>query len=255
MTRATVIESAQFSHRQALGSERPSGFFVTGTDTGVGKTWVAVGLLTALAQRGLTTAAMKPVASGCAQTPAGLRNDDALQLAAAAGATRSYDLVNPYAFAPAVAPHIAAGTAGVHIDLDLIAARFQGLSRGVDLVIVEGVGGWQVPLNERETVADLAARLCLPVILVVGVRLGCLNHALLTFESIERTGVTCAGWVANTIEAQSERFAENIQALRARLPAPLLGVVPHLAAIAPATVAASLRLERLVLPGSPDRVE
>lgn len=202
------------------------GLFVTGTDTGVGKTLAAVALLRAGARRGLRVAGMKPVASGCVDTPAGLRNDDALALQAAATEMRGYGQVNPYAFAPAIAPHIAAARAGVEIDFGLIEQRLAELAQGCDLVVVEGVGGWRVPLNAEQDVAALAQRLGLPVILVVGLRLGCINHALLTVEALRRAGVPVPGWVASHVDPDMEAQAENLRALKQHLGMPLLGELP-----------------------------
>jgi len=205
------------------------GYFITGTDTGVGKTLIATALLQLFNAAGVTTVAMKPVASGCTDTGEGLRNHDALGLMRAASIDCDYDAVNPYAFAPAIAPHIAARQAGVSINMDTLLAGFEDLKAQADVVVVEGVGGWQVPLNDSETMADLAVRLGLPVLLVVGLRLGCLNHALLTADAIRQSGLPLAGWVANTLDAALESPEENIAALAARLPAPCLGVVPCLA--------------------------
>lgn len=204
------------------------GFFVTGTDTAVGKTWVAASLLSALSERGYITAAMKPIASGCTQTPSGLRNDDALLLMRHASLTLPYEQVNPYAFVEPVAPHIAARMTGCEIEIAPLKTTFDTIASQADYLIVEGVGGWKVPLNARETTADLAVALNLPVILVVGMRLGCLNHALLSCDSIVGHGLSLAGWVANTIDPAFRVFNENIQALRDRIPAPLLGTIPHL---------------------------
>lgn len=216
------------------------GIFVTGTDTGVGKSWVSAGLIAALQQRGLTVLGMKPVASGCEQTPDGLRNDDALLLQRQGSHPLDYDLLNPYTFAPPIAPHVAAAQAGVRIDLARIETNYRILAAQADVVVVEGAGGWLVPLNERDTMADLAARLELEVMLVVGLRLGCINHALLSVESITRRGIPLAGWVANTLEPAMPVLAENLATLRAHIEAPLLGVVPHLAAPDTAAVAAAL---------------
>jgi dethiobiotin synthetase len=207
----------------------PAGYFVTGTDTGIGKTVVTLGLMRLLQERGLRVAGMKPVASGCERTPQGLRNEDALQLQRQASMPLDYAEVNPYAFEPPIAPHIAAREAGVRIGLDVIRAGMRRLAVVSDAVCVEGVGGWLVPLNERETVADLAGRLGLDVILVVGMRLGCLNHALLTARSIEAAGLPLAGWVANCLPPEPDYLQENITALKSGLSAPLLGVVPPLA--------------------------
>ena len=196
------------------------GLFVTGTDTGVGKTRVAVALIHALRAQGLRVAAMKPVSAG--NTPGEL-NGDVVALLRAANVEADLRDVNPYAFAEPVAPHIAAQQAGVHIALDYIAAAYARLAAAADVVVVEGAGGWCVPLNEHEDMADLAQRLGLPVVLVVGLRLGCLNHALLTAESIAQWHVPWAGWVANHVDPEMARQAENIAALHARLPAPCLG--------------------------------
>ena len=202
------------------------GLFVTGTDTGVGKTRVAVALIHALRARSLRVAAMKPVSAGSAP---GELNGDVTALLHAANVDADLRDVNPYAFAEPVAPHIAAARAGVRIDLDVIAEAYGRLAAVADVVVVEGAGGWRVPLNERDDMADLAQRLGLPVVLVVGLRLGGLNHALLTAESIARRQLPWAGWVGNHIDPAMARQAENIVALRVRLPDPCLGVhsFPH----------------------------
>lgn len=218
------------------------GFFVTGTDTGVGKTRVSAGLIAVLRQQGLRVAGMKPVASGCTATSAGLRNDDALALLAASGLDLPYEWVNPYAFAPAVAPHLGAAAVGVTIRFPAIAQAFDQLAAQSDGVVVEGVGGWRVPLGPDGDVADLAMRLQLPVVLVVGLRLGCLNHAALTAADIRRCGLPLAGWVGNAIETGFERLDDNLKALGDSLAAPCLGVVRHAAAATPASVARDLRV-------------
>jgi dethiobiotin synthetase len=197
------------------------GLFVTGTDTGVGKTRVAVALIHALRAQGLRVAAMKPVSAGSAP---GELNEDVVALLEAANVTAALRDVNPYAFAEPVAPHVAAQLAGVCIDLEIIAAAYSRLAAAADVVVVEGAGGWRVPLNAHQDMADFAQRLGLPVVLVVGLRLGCLNHALLTAESIALRQLPWAGWVGNQIEAEMPFRAENLAALRARLPAPCLGV-------------------------------
>lgn len=202
------------------------GLFVTGTDTGVGKTRVAAALLTWARRAGLRVAAMKPVASGCEATGAGLRNDDALRLMACASSVRDYALVNPYAFAPPVAPHLAAEAAGTAIDAARIAAAFRVLAEGADAVIVEGVGGWKVPIDRAHTMEDVAAALGLPVVMVVGIRLGCLNHALLTAEAVARSGLPLAGWVANRIDPDCELAERNVQALAERLGSAPLADLP-----------------------------
>lgn len=206
-----------------------AGCFVTGTDTEIGKTVVAAGLIRALVTRGLRVAAMKPVASGSEPAAGLLRNADAECLIQAANVIAEYRLVNPYVFEAPIAPHLAAADAGTPIDLTHIVQCHTRLQAQADCVVVEGVGGWFVPLNEREEVAQLAESLDLPVILVVGMRLGCINHALLTARAIAESGLTLAGWVANRPGAEMDRFDDNLAALRTRIPAPCLGAVPHLA--------------------------
>jgi len=204
------------------------GYFVTGTDTGVGKTEVALGLMQLLQDGGRRVLGMKPVACGASPGPTGLRNADALRLQAQGSHALPYEQVNPYVFVPPVAPTIAARQAGVTIELAQIASDLQTLADTADEVIVEGIGGWQAPLNDRATVADLAAALGLPVVLVVGLRLGCISHALLSCESIARHQLAFAGWIANAAVSQAADCGEVVASLRARIAAPLLGVVPHL---------------------------
>ncbi len=221
------------------------GYFVTATDTGVGKTTVTLGLMQCLQAQGRSVAAMKPVASGCERHAAGLRNADALQLQQQATVEPVYELVNPYALEPAIAPHIAAAQAGMRIDPGHILATYQRVSADVDCVLVEGVGGWQVPLNEDETLADLARLLGLDVIMVVAMRLGCLNHALLTAAAIEAAGCTLAGWVANLLPPLPECTEENIKSLKSRISAPLLGVLPEFQGLSAIKVAEKLSLPPL----------
>lgn len=202
-------------------------FFVAGTDTDVGKTLISSALLHCARAKGLETLGLKPVAAGCEMTDQGLRNADALNLISESSVSLPYEQVNPVALAPAIAPHIAAVQAQKRVSAD----RLVGLVRGAfmqpfDFCVVEGAGGWRVPLNARETMADLAKQLDLPVVLVVGVRLGCLNHALLTAEAIIRDGLKISGWVANVIDADMPVLEENIGTLRHVLPFPDLGVVP-----------------------------
>ena len=203
------------------------GWFITGTDTGVGKTLVSRLLLEALEHAGQFAVGMKPVASGCRATDAGWRSDDALELMAASGASVAYADVNPYALAAACAPHIAAHEMGMEIQLEKILTSFQRLQQKSPWVVVEGVGGWMVPLGERLTMADVARALRLPVILVVGLRLGCLNHALLTVEAIRRADIPLAGWVANQIDPAMTHVPENIATLETKIPAPLLARFPY----------------------------
>lgn len=224
----------------------PHAYFVTGTDTEIGKTTIAAGLLHAARRAGLSTAAAKPVASGCVATAEGLRNDDALALLGQCSLPLRYEDVNPLAFAPAIAPHLAAREAGVQLDVaSLQQAVGAILARGADFTLVEGAGGWRVPLSGQETLSDLPVALNLPVILVVGVRLGCINHAVLSAEAIARDGLRLAGWVANVVDAQTSRLDDNLATLAERLPAPCLGRVPRLQQATPTAVAEHLNLETL----------
>lgn len=201
------------------------GFFVTGSDTGVGKTYVAQVLLHQLARAGYKVAGMKPVASGCRATADGLRNADAEALRAASNVALDYADVNPYAFEEPVAPHLAAGE--IEIRLGCIQKSFARLRARADWVVVEGAGGWRVPLTAHAAISDLVKLLDLPVILVVGMRLGCINHALLSAEAISRDAVPLVGWIANEINSHMQRFADNIATLRDRMSVPLLGVIPY----------------------------
>lgn len=182
--------------------------------------------------QGLSTAAVKPVAAGCIETKEGLRNNDAEQLLAQCTMPLYYEQVNPVAFLAPIAPHIAAQQQGQRLQVDRLAGFTRGvLMQGANLTLVEGAGGWRVPVNERETLADLAIALGIPVVLVVGMRLGCINHTLLTVEAITRDGLTLAGWVANCIDPQMAELDANIMTLQHRIQAPMLGVVPNLANI------------------------
>lgn len=205
-----------------------AGWFITGTDTGVGKTYVASALIRALRARGVSVTGMKPVASGADAGPHGLHNEDVAALLAAAGMAASEGAaINPYVFAPAIAPHIAARAAGVAIDRARIVAAYAALARRYAYVVVEGAGGWRTPIDdEKATLAAVAQALHLPAILVVGLRLGCLNHALLTAEAIAADGVSLAGWIGNALAADMPAMGENVATLKRRLPAPCLGVVP-----------------------------
>ena len=222
------------------------GCFVTGTDTGIGKTVVSAALLHGLGRLGLSAVGMKPVASGCEPTPAGLRNADALALQSASAADTPYADVNPYTFEPPIAPHIAAAEVGVEIRIDHIVDTARRLAGPFDAIVVEGVGGWLVPFGAGVTVADLARELDLPVVLVVGMRLGCLNHALLSAQSVRACGCRLAGWVANTVEPDCARLQDNIATLQRCLEAPLLGTVPNLPVPDPGRAAADhLDLDRV----------
>lgn len=204
-----------------------AGFFITGTDTGVGKTWVSLALMRFLQAEGLSVIGMKPVATGCRWQDGGWRNEDALLLQQQASLPLEYAKLNIYAFAPPVSPHIAARQAGRMIRLDEIVRQCRELERLVDCVVVEGVGGFEVPLNADERLSHLVKALNLPVILVVGMRLGCLNHALLSHDAMLRAGVACAGWIANEVEAGFPCLEENIQTLQSMLSIPCLGRIAH----------------------------
>jgi dethiobiotin synthetase len=202
------------------------GYFVTGTDTGVGKTLVSCALLQAFAARGKRVVGMKPVAAGAVRDAGGLRNEDVEMLLTAGNVAAPRSLVNPYCFWAAVAPHIAAHAAGVNISVALIREKFDELACAADLVVVEGAGGFCVPLNSGEDMTDVARRLDLPVLLVVGMRLGCINHALLTAQAIRACGLTLAGWLANHIDPVLDEADANVAALAQRLQAPLIARIP-----------------------------
>jgi dethiobiotin synthetase len=202
--------------------------FIAGTDTGVGKTWVATRLLQVLGTTGLRAAGMKPVAAGATPTPDGLRNDDALALARAGNVVLPYETLNPYCLAEATSPHIAAKNEGISIDIELIKERYSSIVLKSDVIVVEGAGGWLAPIADKSTMADVAVALGLPVLLVVGMRLGCISHALLTADSIRTQGLQLAGWIANPIDPEflpgSAGYAAYVDALEQRLPAPRLQV-------------------------------
>ncbi len=226
-------------------------YFVSGTDTGVGKTLVTAALLRRLRESGLKVAGMKPVAAGSVAGPEGPANDDALLLQAESSVRHPYAVVNPWLFEPPIAPHIAADEAGVSIDTARITAAFERLRAGADVVLAEGAGGFLVPLDASRSFAEIPKLLGMEVILVVGLRLGCLNHALLTVEAIAARGLTLAGWVGNHIDPGFARFDANVATLEARIPAPCLGIVPHMAqpdvAAAAAALSGASRLGRIPL--------
>ncbi len=198
-------------------------YFVTGTDTGVGKTFIASALLRAARARGLACVGYKPIAAGATVQDGELLNEDALELIEAAGTGLDYADINPVVLRPAIAPHIALG----QVDRRVSARQLAEACPEAAFVLVEGAGGWFVPLNERETLADVCAALGAKVVLVVAMKLGCLNHALLTADAIARAGLTLAGWIANSPGDPMPFLAENIDTLRERLPGPCLGIVPH----------------------------
>jgi len=224
--------------------------FVTGTDTGVGKTLVSAALLHGLSRLGLRSAGMKPVAAGAVLTDGVWTNEDVTLLAQASSVQLPTDLTVPYLLREAVAPHIAAALEHVVIDPARLLGAYQQMMHQVDAIVVEGVGGFRVPLNAEIDTADLAQQLQLDVILVVGLRLGCLNHALLTAEAIAARGLRLAGWIANQIDVNMPHQENNLQALRDRLPAPLIGVLPWMNV--PDAAAAADCLDFSLLPAWPD---
>lgn len=216
------------------------GYFVTGTNTEVGKTLVSCALLHALRPHHAKVVGMKPVAAGATHTAQGWVNEDTQALRAASSLAVPPELDNPYCLPDPMSPHLAAQRAGQTIEVNLLVQRYRQLAALADAVVVEGAGGFIVPLSDTETSADLAQRLALPVILVVGLRLGCLNHAVLTQEAIAARGLRLAGWVANRVDPHMLAVDDNIDSLRQRLHAPLLADIPHLAQPNPAHIAIGL---------------
>lgn len=226
----------------------PSGIYVTGTDTGVGKTVVSCALLHALRARGLRAVGMKPLASGCQRTAQGLRNDDALALQAASDPRPAYDDLNPYALLLPLAPEIAAREAGIEITLPPMLAAYRRLATDADVLVVEGVGGWAAPLSATLDQVDLARALALPVVLVVGMRLGCINHARLSAAAIALDGCRLLGWIANEVDPDMARRDENFDLLSERLPVPCLGRLPYQDRPDAARLASQLDLGAIPLP-------
>ncbi len=203
------------------------GFFITGTDTGIGKTWATVALMNYFKIRGKTVVGMKPVATGCKKTETVLKNEDALLLQYHSSIKLDYQQINSYSFLEPVSPHLA--TYDNEVNLDKIKKDFDYLKTQADIVLVEGVGGWLVPLNKhQDNVEMLAKKIQLPVIMVVGIRLGCINHALLTYQAIKASGVVCVGWLAMTIDPNMLKINENIKTIQQAIDTPLLGCLPYL---------------------------
>ncbi len=223
-----------------------SAYFITGTDTAVGKTWATLALMAALQNKGEVVVGMKPVASGCQDTSAGLRNDDATRILKQSSSrgdqTINYKTVNPYAFEQAVAPHIAAELAGAVIDIEKIASEFNTLKETADSVLVEGIGGWYVPLGENTMLADLVNRLGLPVILVIGLRLGCINHALSTVRAIEEDGARLHGWITSQLVPDYVCLNETMTTLQTRISAPFLGSLPYMESLDVEIASVQLRI-------------
>jgi dethiobiotin synthetase len=202
------------------------GYFITGTDTDVGKTWTTIALMRYFKSQGKTVIGMKPVAAGCFNQNGQLKNEDALLIQENASLLIAYDLINPYAYALPISPHIA----GIHNPVKLVKVLegFAFLKDKAEIVLVEGAGGWYTPLNEHENISDLAKALALPVILIVGIKLGCINHAKLSWEAIQDSDLPCAGWVAVCIDPTLQKLDETISTLKAALNTPLLGVMPYM---------------------------
>ena len=219
-----------------------SDVYVTGTDTGIGKTVASSALLHALRLRGLRAVGMKPLASGCEHTAAGWRNEDALALQAASDPRPEYADLNPYALPLPLAPELAAREAGVTVELETIRNAYLRLRAQADAVVVEGVGGWAAPLSAHIDQADLVRALDLPVVLVVGLRLGCLNHAYLTARAIAADGCRLAGWIGNTVDPGMAHRDDNLGLLAARLGAPCWGIFPHATPVDPAALAPLLTI-------------
>jgi dethiobiotin synthetase len=208
---------------------RKNDYFITGTDTEIGKTFTTSALLRAFAKQGNSTLGLKPIASGAEEIDGVLHNEDVDSLVAASSVKAPQEIVVPYLMRTPAAPHIVAELENVTMDVQHIASCYQQAQQLADVVLVEGVGGFCVPLDDETSTVDLAQRLALPVILVVGMRLGCINHALLTAQAINASGLRLAGWVANTVDTDMKFFEENVQALKQRLDAPCLAVMPRLA--------------------------
>lgn len=208
---------------------RKNDYFITGTDTEIGKTFTTSALLRAFAKQGNSTLGMKPIASGAEEIDGVLHNEDVDSLVAASSVKAPHEIVVPYLMRTPAAPHIVAALENVTMDVQHIASCYQQAQQLADVVLVEGVGGFCVPLDDETSTVDLAQRLALPVILVVGMRLGCINHALLTAQAINASGLRLAGWVANTVDTDMKFFEENVQTLKQRLDAPCLAVMPRLA--------------------------
>jgi dethiobiotin synthetase len=225
----------------------PRGLFITGTDTGVGKTLVTCALLHAYARAGLRAVGMKPVAAGARRENGVLLNEDVAAIVAASNVAAPLESINPYCFEPPIAPHIAAAHEGVAIDVERIASACAALAKLADRVVVEGAGGFRVPLGPAVDTAGLARRLALPVVIVVGVRLGCLNHALLTADAVHAAGLRLAGWVANHVDREMLCADDNVDTLRERVAAPLIARIPYLPVPDPARIGHLLDIDALML--------
>jgi len=203
------------------------GYFVTGTDTGIGKTWSTLALMQYFQQQGKVVVGMKPVAAGCEWLDGQLKNEDALALQAQSSIDIPYEMINSYAFELPVSPHIAAQAVGEEVSISVICEEYKKLQALADVVIVEGAGGWMVPLNAKEDIAQLAEQLALPIIVVIGMRLGCINQAKLTFAAIKQLGLVCSGWIASCVEEDMLQLEGNIETIDAVAEMPLLAIFPY----------------------------
>ncbi|NRB70028.1 MAG: ATP-dependent dethiobiotin synthetase BioD [Vibrio sp.] len=221
-------------------------FFIAGTDTDVGKTVASKAILNALAQKDLKTIGYKPVAAGCEKTQHGYRNSDALYLQKASTVDVAYDEVNPYALALPASPHIAAQHDGIDIQYSVLSEKLAGHKQKADVVLVEGAGGWRVPVSESDCLSSWVQQESLPVILVVGIKLGCLSHAMLTVDAIKADGLALVGWVANRINPGTEHYADIIQMLEQKIGAPKLGEIPYVPSVKQKDLARYIDVSTLV---------
>ncbi|MDA0116839.1 dethiobiotin synthase [Vibrio sp. T11.5] len=221
-------------------------FFIAGTDTDVGKTVASKAILNALAQKDLKTIGYKPVAAGCEKTQQGYRNSDALYLQKASTVDVAYDEVNPYALALPASPHIAAQHDGIDIQYSVLSEKLAGHKQKADVVLVEGAGGWRVPVSESDCLSSWVQQESLPVILVVGIKLGCLSHAMLTVDAIKADGLFLVGWVANRINPGTEHYADIIQMLEQKIGAPKLGEIPYVPSVKQKDLARYIDVSTLV---------
>jgi dethiobiotin synthetase len=221
-----------------------TGFFITGTDTDVGKTWATIALMHYFKNKGFSVVGMKPVAAGCLWQDGQLKNADALLMQENANLALEYKEINPYAFEMPVSPHLAAKKNPVQ--LDVIEKAFCDLKVKADVVLVEGAGGWLAPLNEKCDIADLAKVLQIPLIMVVAIRLGCINHARLTFDGIQNSGVQCAGWLATCVDPEMQKQDENIETIKNKISAPFLGALPYTKEMDFELLAANINGESLI---------
>jgi len=204
------------------------GYFITGTDTNIGKTEFAVALMRAIQERGHIVNAMKPISAGCTPSKEGLLNDDVIRLQSQSSTEMETSIINPYAFEPAIAPHIAAQEVGIEVKISHIKSNFDRIVSNSDYVVVEGVGGWCVPINKFQTTVDILHQLHLPIIMVVGIKLGCINHAMITYQAIKAARLKCIAWVANIIDPNMQRAKQNYHAIHERLDCPCIATIPYM---------------------------